>query len=302
MPKIVVIQNLGLNNKDKERLDRLGSVVYYDDLPSSENEWLKRCKEADIICTGKFGFKTEKLYELKNKFFSVPFVGTGFLNQQKLKENNILVSKSPGCNKEAVSEWITGMILNMFRELPEYIDNLNSPTGMIPIATKGLKGKNITILGKGNIGSRVGKIGKAFEMNVNYFTRDDDLLRSVKDADVIVNTLSHNDSTTGLLDEKFFYSLKKGSYFITVTSFEVYDIDSMIKALNDNILKGVADDCGSIQVGDVSDERYIKLANHPKIFATPHIAYHTDITDRQGSQMMIDNIEAYLNGNPINLV
>ena len=41
---------------------------------------------------------------------------------------------------------------------------------------------------------------------------------------------------------------------------------------------------------------------HLKIIATPHIAYNSDYTDTLGNKMMIDNIEAWLGGKPINLV
>jgi len=302
MLKIVVVQDLGLNSQERKKLDKLGETAYYDDLPPTIDEWLKRCKNADIICTGKFGFKTEKLYELKNKFFSVPFVGTGFLIPEKLKESNLLVSRAPGCNKEAVSNWIIAMILNLLRELPKFINSFNMPIGIPPKETIGLPEKNITILGKGNVGFRVGKISEVLGMNVKYFMRGDNLLESVKNSDVIVDTLSLNSSTIGLLDNKFFKSLKKGSYFITVTSPRIYDVEAMLEALNSNILAGVANDCGGIQVGDVGDEFFIRMAKHPKILATPHISYNTDFTDRKANKMMIDNIEAYIAGNPINLV
>ncbi|MFC2142952.1 NAD(P)-dependent oxidoreductase, partial [Candidatus Aenigmatarchaeota archaeon] len=206
------------------------------------------------------------------------------------------------CNKVAVSEWIIAMILNLSRNLPKYIRNTNLPKGKFPDSEKGLKDKKITILGKGNIGSRVGKICESLEMNVSFFRRGDNLIDSVKDADVIVNVLSSNPTTQGLLDKKFFSSLKKGSYFITVTGSSICDIDVMIDALDKDILAGVAHDSGGIQIGDVQDPFYKKLLAHPKILVTPHVSFNTDVTNRTGNDMMIDNVEAWLKGKPINLV
>ncbi len=302
MKKIVVTQDLGLNQEEKERLNKLGDVVYYDNLPKSPEEWLERSQDADVICSGRFGMTSDKLYELENKFISVPFVGTGFLDSNKLKAKNILVSRTPGCNKEAVSEWVIAMILNLFRKFPKYINNLDLPVGITPESEKGLKGKNITILGKGNIGSRVGRICEMLEMNVRCFTRDDNLLDSIKNADIVVDALALNQETTGLLNKKFFSSFKKGAYFVTVTGQQIYDIEAMLESLDNNILAGVGIDCGSIQVGNVADPLYIRLSQYPKVLVTPHIAYNTDVTDRQASNMMIDNVKAYLNGEPINLV
>jgi phosphoglycerate dehydrogenase-like enzyme len=299
MKKIVVTQDLGLNIEERDRLNKLGEVKYYENLPETPEEWLERCKGADVICSGKFGLKL-KYQELENTFLSLPFVATDFLDRDVLKERNIKVSNCPGCNREAVSEWVIAMILNLLRDLPNWINKIESDS--IPKETKGLVGKNITILGKGNVGSRVGKVCEALEMNVKYFTENDDLIESIKGADVVVNALIPNETTKELLSRDFFNSFKISSYFITVTSPKIYDVEAMLEALDKNILEGVADDCGSIQVGSVNDPFYVKLASHPKVLSTPHIAYNTDVTDRKASKMMIDNIEAYLKGKVINLI
>lgn len=297
--KIVVTQDLGLNKEERERLNKLGEVKYFDDLPETPEDWLARCNCADIICSGKFGLK-QKYQELENTFVSLPFVATDFLSRDILKERNIKVSNCPGCNKEAVSEWVIAMILNLLRDLPNWINKKESDS--IPKETKGLFGKNITILGKGNVGSRVGKICEALEMNVKYFSKNDNLIESIKDADIVADTLGSNETTEGLLNKEFFNSFKKGSYFVTVTSPKIYDVDAILEALDNSILAGIACDCASIQVGDVNDPLYIRLANHLKVLATPHIAYNNDVTDRKANRMMIDNVEAYLNGKPINLI
>jgi len=302
MAKIVVTQDLGLTPKDIEKLKQLGDLTIYNELSKTPEEWLERCKDADIICTGKFGLKTEKTYELKNVFFALPFVGVEFFDKERLKANNITVSYCPGCNKDAVSEWIIGMIINLLRDLPKMINNTTLSKGVIPKETLGLTNKKVTIIGKGNIGSRVGKICEALDMQVNYFTRNNNLIKSVETADVIVNTLSKNPSSENLLNETFFNSLKKESFFISVTSPSIFDTDAMLKSLDNNILFKVAIDAGGIQVGDVNDEYYKKLLNHPKVLVTPHIAYNTDITDEVSNKMMIENIEAWLNKNPINIL
>lgn len=300
MPKIVVPLNLELFPDQIKRLKKLGDVTFYNDWAKTPEEWLQRVKDADIICGGKFGLK-EKYQDLKNVFISLPFVGVGFFDENILKKRNIVVAKTPGGNKVAVSEWIVGMIFNLLRRFPFYINNKTLNDDLPPIEHS-LKDKNITILGQGNIGSRVGKICEVLEMNVSYFKRGDDLLKSVKNADVVVDTLSSNPTTKGLLDEKFFLSLKNGSYFLTVTGTEIYDTDGIIKSLDQNILAGVAMDAGSIKVGDTNDPYYQKLLQHPKILATPHIAYNTWDTKRVANDMMIDNVEAWLKKKPINLI
>ena len=301
MKKIVVIRNFDFTPKQTERLKKLGDVKFYDNSPITKEEWLKRAKNADIICSGNFGLK-DSLNELKNVFITYPFVALDGINIEQLKRNNIALANSPGCNKDAVSEWVMSMILNLLRKFPQFIKNNNLPKGEMPEITQSIKNKSITILGKGNIGSRVGKLCEAFGMNIAFFERGDNLLGKVKNADVIVNCLSPNKNTVNLLNRNFFFSFKKGSYFITFTKKEIYDSDAMIEALDRNRLNGVADDCASEIVGDIYNDYYQKLLKHKKILVTPHIAWSADSSIYNGNEMVIDNIEAWIKGCPQNLI
>ena len=119
MKKIVVTKDLGLSSEQRKRLESLGDVTYYDDLAKSSEEWVKRCQGADIVLAGKAELK-EGMYKIKDTFFSLRFVGIGWIDKQKIKESNITVSYCPGCNKEAVSEWAIAMmlvLLEIFRRL-----------------------------------------------------------------------------------------------------------------------------------------------------------------------------------------
>ena len=138
-------------------------------------------------------------------------------------------------------------------------------------------------------------------MNVRFFKREDNLIESVKNADIIANCLSSNSSSENLLNSSFFNSLKKGSFFISSSNSKTYDIEALKNALDKGILIGAADDAGGIQVGDINEKDYQSLLSHPKILVTPHIAWNSDAEQRKSCDMMIDNIEAWLNKKPINL-
>jgi len=300
MAKIVVSKDLALTPQEIERLEKLGDLVVYNDLPKTYDEWLERCKDADVICSGKFGLK-QRYQELKNVFISLPFVGVGFFDKEILKKNNVTVSNSPGCNKDGVAEWNIFMLLNLFREFFNVLDIKDIPSKK-PTITKSVVGKSVCILGKGNIGSKVGKVCEALDMKVTYFKRGDGLIDSIKNADIVINCLTTNESTLNLLDNKFFFSFKKGAYFINVCDYVIYDIDALISSLDEGPIERAAIDAMGIQVGDTSDPFYQKIVAHEKIIATPHIAWATDKSEELGNKIMIDNIEAWLNKKPINLI
>lgn len=298
--KIVVVQNLDLYPDQKERLKTLGDVTFYDDVPTIK-QWLKRVEDADIVCSD-LDHPRNAINQTKNKFYSFPFVMVGWIDKEKIRERDIQVANSPGCNKDAVSEWIVAMTINLLRGFFELNKLSEAPKNKILDAGVGLTGKKITILGKGNVGGRVGHILESFEAQVEYFEKGDDLIQKTKDALVVINTLSTNDSTIGLLDKDFFDSLNGKSYFVSVTSSDIYDTDAMFASLDNGKLAGAAVDFAGMGVGDVENEYYKKLCVHNRILATPHIAFNTDVSSRIANDMMIDNIEAYLAGKSIHLV
>ena len=301
MPHIVVTQPMEFSKEQKERLDKLGNVTYYDNSAKTPDEWLERAKGFNIICTGGFGFR-DKWRELRDVFVSVPFVSTSWADPAVLKKQNVTVSNSPGCNRHAVSEWIVAMMLIMARQMDKYLRVKELATEMIRKPTMGLAFKKITILGKGNIGTRVGAIAEALEMEVTYFRRGDNLADKVKDADVVIDCLGSNPTTKGMLNQSFFDSVKKEAMFISITGETIVDIEAMLTALDSGKLSYVAHDSGGISIGDTNDPFYKKLLAHPKVYVTPHIAFNTDVERKMSNDMMIDNVEAWVKGKPVNVV
>lgn len=299
MTKIVVAQPIGLSEDQKRRLEKLGEVKYYDQRAGTPEEWLKRTKGYDVICTGVFGVNTEwdKLHDV---FVSLPFVNAGWAEPEVLEANNVTICNSPGCNKHAVCEWIIGMLLMMTRQLDHYLNVENLPFNTMPPKSCGLPGRNMVILGKGNIGTCVAEVAKTLGMNVTFFRRGDNLLEVARTADVVVDTLSPKPETQNLLNKQFFDSLKGDVYLVTVSNGKVVNIDDMFEALDNGRLALAAHDASIF--GATSDPLYQRILKHPKVYATPHIAHNTDEADKTGNDMMINNIEAWLDGRPINRI
>lgn len=299
--KIVVTKDFKMHPDQKDRLGLLGEVAYYEDTSSPE-QWYNRCADAGIICSGRSGLDGEEVYKLQNVFISLPFVGAEFLDLERLKERNISVSNAPGCNREAVVEWIVGMILMRFRRLHKLVQaekfskDENLETGL------NIWNKNITILGAGNIGQHLNTVLTAFGAQTSMFRRGDDLLQMIEGADMVINCLPANKDTIGLLDTKFFQGMKSGSFFASVARSQTYDIDALIAGLDTGLIAGALDDAGDAPVGDAGNTLYQKLQNHSKILVTPHIAWNSESETRKANDIMIDNVEAWLSKRPQNIL
>lgn len=198
MPKIVVTNNQDLTPEQKQRLENLGEVTYFDNLPKNGAEYLERVQGADIICSGTAGLK-DAYAQLKDVYVTVAFVSVAFVDLDVLKKNNVILSNAPGANRHAVSEWIMAMMILLMRNFPGAMNRTETyrKNGNLPPITPGLAGNKVTILGRGNIGKRVGELAKAFDMEVTHFTRGDNLFQKVKDADVVVDTLSSTQQHLG---------------------------------------------------------------------------------------------------------
>lgn len=299
--KIVVTEYLSLSEDQIERLKSLGEVKLYEQQASDPEEWLERVQGFDVICSSKYGLK-QKVHELKNTFVSTPVVSLKWIDSKILQQNNVLVSNAPGGNKDAVSEWIIGMMINMIRNFPEYANNAELANAPRLPRRKGISGLTACIIGAGNIGSQTGRVCEALNMKVKYFRRGDDLVAQVKDADTIINTLSLNETTKGLLDADFFKNLKKGAYFISVADRSIVDEEALMAALDSGALAGVAVG-GGVKADGGDNPDYEMLLQHPGILTTPsYIASNTLQAAQVANNIMIDNIEAYINGKPQNLV
>lgn len=301
--KIIVVYDKDLNIEQKQRLEKLGDVTFYNTLPESGEEYLQRVTGADVICSSATGLQ-DVYSNLRDTFVTVSFVSVAFLDLELMAANNVKVANSPGINRHAVTEWIIYMALESTRRFSEFINQTKDlrANGTLPDPEMGLTDRQVTILGHGNVANQTGRVLEALDAKVSYFKRGEDLYDSVAEADIVVDTLSSNTETEKLLNGKFFASMKKGAVFISVARGEITDEDALINALDSGHLSHAFTDCGATLGADTSDAYYKKLLAHPKITVTPHIAFNTEMSMKMGNDVMVDNVEAWLNGNPQNLL
>lgn len=297
MKKITIIGNLNLSDEQIKRLQSLGEVKISPS-PNSPEAWSRIAEESDVICSDGSGL-VENIYYLKNVFVTYPYIEIGDFDSKRLEKNGVMIANARGCNRDSIVEWVMFMVISLFRKFPSMLN----VTEDIPLEfNQSLSGKSVLIVGKGNIGTKIGSVCENFGMHVHFFSRGDSLLEKASEADLIINSLNCNSTSRNLLDGRFFMSLKTGAFFVSFVRPYTYDLDGLIKSLDKNILKGAAIDCDPERPGDTSNDFYKKALNHKKILVTPHIAFATEQAKRNGVEMVVKNVEAFMNGKPCNLV
>ena len=296
MTKIVV---LGANPTDKQkaRLEALGGVNYLSS-PSSSDDLVKQTYGADVLYSDG-AFLLDSLPKLKDIFVTYPYVELGVFNSKELKKKGVVVANSQGGNRPSIIEWVMFMTLALFRK---FIPLVRADKTISVEVHESLNEKKVLIVGKGSIGSKIAIPCEALGMKVSFFKRGDDLIAKAADADLVINALNCNSTSKNLLDEKFFMSLKKSAYFVSFVRRYTYDLDGLLKSIDNGIVGGAAIDCDPEKFGDTTNEFYQKALSNPKVLVTPHIAWSSKQALVNGAEIAVQNIEAFVAGKPQNIL
>lgn len=292
MNKVIVL-GVNFNDVQKGRLKKISEVKYAPS-PESSEEFLDQVVGFNIICSDG-SFLIENLSKLKNVFVTYPFIELGAFNSELLKRDGVLVANTQGSSRETIAEWVMFMILALFRQLIPLVRATGNPPFEL---YESLVNKKVLIVGKGNIGTRIGELCQAFGMKVDYFIRGDNVADKSADTDMVINSLNCNSTSKNLLNKKFFMSLKKGSYFVSYVRYYTYDIGGLMKAIDDGIVAGAAIDCDPEELFDTTNDFYQKVLSNKKILVTPHIAFSSKQASANGREFALQNIETYIAGSP----
>jgi glycerate dehydrogenase len=172
-----------------------------------------------------------------------------------------------------------------------------------------LHGSTLGLIGYGSIGQGVERLARAFGMRVLIAERRgaaaprpgrhafEDVLRQ---ADAISLHTPLTDATRHLIGAAEFALMKPGAVLINTARGGVVDESALIDALTTGRLAGAA--------SDVLESEPPRTGNPlldldlPNLLITPHVAWSSREAMQSLGDQLIDNIEAYVNGSPRNLV
>lgn len=251
-------------------------------------------------------------------------------------QKGIKVIYTPGRNSDSAAEHTVALMLSIARRIPmahkalkegKYTDKNSGKEatkeglredvvwGFDPdspyVVFKGseLKGRTLGIIGLGSIGRRVEKICSAFGMNILVYDpfipnieidrvgcKKVDLDTLLEQSDFVTVHLKVVAETKGFIGKEQFKKMKNTAYFINTSRAAVVDEETLIEALRNKEIAGAA--------LDVFDKEPI-YENHPfikefnNVVITPHIAGATTDVLTNHTQMIIQEIERYLNNEPL---
>ncbi len=308
----IVILDAYTTIKDDLNFDSIktsGELIVYS--RTSPNEVDARIKDAEIVVTNKTPISKKTIENAKNlKMISVLATGYNVVDVAFAKANGITVCNAPNYSTQSVSQLVFAYILNIYNKVHEHSDWIksgawsNSSDFSYTLGTlHELAGKTIGIVGYGQIGKRVKLIAESFGMRVLFTCRSDvpgktDLMTLLKESDIVTLHCSLNETTRYLINNETLSYMKPESILINTARGDVVSENDVIDALNKNkIAYYCADVCSKEPI-----ERDNALLHNPHVILTPHLGWATFEARKRLVQITKENIAAYLNGKPINVV
>ena len=296
-----------------ERLKPYGDIVVYTDRPETPAEQIRRAADADILINsrGLVKWPAELLRQLpKLKLISLCSIGTDMIGLDEAKKRGITVCNQPGRTAPVVAEHGFGLMFALAKRAAFLTASMKAG-GWPRMDNIYLQRKTLGIIGTGHIGAEMARLGQAIGMNVIAWTYHpaaaraqelgvqfvplDELLRT---ADVVSLHVRLTEESHHLIGERELSLMKPDALLINVARGGVIDTDALIDALNSGHLGGAAI--------DVYDQEPIP-ANHPlleceQIILTPHCADMTPEGVELLNEGAVDNIIAFLEGTPKDVV
>lgn len=281
-------------------------------------EVINRTKDADVIITNKVKITREVIESAhKLKFISVAATGTDVIDIEACNDHNILVSNIRNYAINTVPEHTFSLILALRRSLLAYTESVRKgrwqESGQFcyfDYKINNLSGSTLGIIGDGVLGKAVAEIAKAFGMNVLFstykgtknmgplYTPFEDIIAQ---SDIISIHCPLLNSTRDLISYSEFSQMKSSCILINTARGGIVNEDALYDALiNKKILGAGFDVC--ISEPPEKESQIMKLTQLSNFILTPHISWASFEAIQILSDMMMDNIEAFLSDHPQNLV
>ena len=313
--KIVILdaQTITKGDISLSSLSDFGEVVTYNLTKYEEIE--SRIKDADAVICNKTLLDKNSLSSAYNlKYIGLFATGYNNIDIDYCSQHGITVCNAGSYSTNAVAQHTFALILEHYSNVGRY-NTFCHDGGWQTAETfspfvfplNEVAGKTIGIVGFGAIGQAVAKIALAFNMKVLAFNRSKkefsdvsfvDFETLLKESDIVTVHCPLNADSNEMFNKDAFSKMKQGSFFINTARGGVMNEQDLISALESDHLGGAAVDVLSTEPMS-KDSR---LPHTKNLLITPHIAWAPIETRERLIDIVYDNIDCFIKGQPKNVV
>ena len=288
-------------------------VQVYDD--STNEEVIERIQRARVVVTKELPVGADLLSQFPDSVKLIVEAGTGYNNidLDAARAKGITVCNIPAYSTERVAHTVIMMLLNFSSTMQQQIGMLakgdrSNFTKYLQVSHTEVNGKTLGVVGAGHIGMEVIKVAKALGMNVLVHTRtpkaDGDGIRYVsldellEHSDYITLHCPLNEQTKHMINKDTIAKMKSSAVIINTGRGALINEADLCEALVAKRIAGAGLDVQEVEP-PVEDSPLYTLDN---VIITPHMGWKGLETRQRLVGIIRDNVQAFLKGEPINVV
>jgi len=287
---------------------------YYED--SSEQEVLERIKEAEVIVSNKvFLNRAAILAASRLKLICVAATGYNNIDLAAAAERNIPVCNVRGYATPSVVQHVFMLMLNLSRRFVEYQELVKNggwqaSTFFCPLnfGMQELSGKNLGIVGFGELGRAVAEIAQAFGMQLLIAEHKGKPARPgrtvfdevISQADFITLHCPLSQETHHLISRREFELMKPSAYLINTARGGLVNETDLLHSLSTGRIAGAAIDV--LQEEPPGNDNLILRHQPANLIVTPHIAWASRESRQRLLDQLADNIDNFFRHKPFNQI
>lgn len=284
---------------------------------------VERAKDADIIIINKVLITSDIMAQLPQlKYIGVLATGYNVVDIEAARQRGIIVTNIPAYSTASVAQCVFAHILNITNAVELHSQSVrNGDWGRCPDFTYTLSpqtelaGRTIGIIGYGNTGRAVAEIAHAFGMKVmlapslrksgakrkglpEYVEEAESLERFFAESDIVSLHCPLTDSTRHIINRSTIALMKPSAIVINTGRGPLVDEAALAEALNSGRIAAAGVDV--LEEEPPVDGSPLTEARNCHI--TPHIAWATQAARQRLFNIAVENVKAFLNGAPQNVV
>jgi D-3-phosphoglycerate dehydrogenase len=296
-----------------DRLRERADVALYDTRPDNDEEKVRRARDATVILNsrGIVRWPGSVLRQLpKLRLIACCAIGYDGIDLPAARELGITVTNVPGRTATIVAEHALALLLSAARRVAWMTAEIKQ--GRWPGEHLiSLAGKRLGVVGTGNIGCQMIRLGQAIGMEVVAWSfhpsqekaarlgfRYVDRAELLSTSDAISIHLKLSEQSRGWIDAAALAHMKPGALLVNTARGAIVDQAALVQALHSGRLGGAGLDVFETEPLPATSP----LVACPQVVLTSHAADQLPEAFEALSGGAVDNVLAYFDGRPQNVV
>jgi len=318
--KIIVLDGNTANPGDLswEGFERLGELRVYPRIPENgKASIICAIRDAEAVITNKVPITDDVLEACPSiKYIGVTATGYNVVDLDAAKTKGIPVTNIPAYSTDTVAQHVFALLLEICHHVGYHDAAVKNGAWTrsedfcfwdYPLIE--LRGKTMGLVGFGRIGQKVAEIAKTFGMGVLAYSPGKSAMGSgnaeyaeldelYARADIVSLHCPLTEGNKGMIDKNAIAKMKDGVIIINAARGPLVNEWDLSDALNSGKVYAAGIDVASVE--PISEDDPLLTAKN--CFITPHIAWASKESRQRLIDIAVNNLKAFLDGDPVNVV